>query len=102
MIPLEWELALSAILFAIGLYGILVRRNGIIVLMSVEIVFNAAILNFVAFSVYSRPADPGGQVLALFSIALAAGEAALGLAIFLVLYKAHGTIDLDRIRILRW
>lgn len=102
MIPLEWELALSAILFVIGLYGILVRRNGIIVLMSVEIVLNAAILNFVAFSVYARPADPGGQVLALFSISLAAAEAAVGLAIFLVLYKAHGTIDLDRVRILRW
>ncbi|MEE9600208.1 MAG: NADH-quinone oxidoreductase subunit NuoK [Thermoplasmata archaeon] len=100
MIPLEWELSLSAILFAIGLYGVLVRRNGIMVLMSVEIILNAAILNFVAFSSYIN--DPSGQVLALLSIALAAGEAAIGLAIFLVLYTVHGTVDLDKVRILRW
>ncbi len=100
MIPLEWELSLSAILFAIGLYGVLVRRNGIIVLMSVEIILNAAILNFVAFSAYVN--DPNGQVLALLSIALAAGEAAIGLAIFLVLYGVHGTVDLDKVKILRW
>ncbi|MDX1534983.1 MAG: NADH-quinone oxidoreductase subunit NuoK [Thermoplasmata archaeon] len=100
MIPLEWELSLSAILFAIGLYGILVRRNGIIVLMSVEIILNAAILNFVAFSAYTG--DVSGQVFALLSIALAAAEAAIGLAVFLVLYGVHRTVDLDRIRILRW
>ncbi len=100
MIPLEWELSLSAILFAIGLYGVLVRRNGIMVLMSVEIILNAAIMNFVAFSAYVN--DPSGQVLALLSIALAAGEAAIGLAIFLVLYTVHGTVDLDKVRILRW
>ncbi len=100
MIPLEWELSLSAILFAIGLYGVLVRRNGIIVLMSVEIMLAAAIMNFVAFSAYIN--DPSGQILALLSIALAAGEAAIGLAIFLVLYRVHGTVDLDKVRILRW
>lgn len=100
MIPLEWELSLSAILFAIGLYGVLVRRNGIIVLMSVEIMLSAAIMNFVAFSAYIN--DPSGQILALLSIALAAGEAAIGLAIFLLLYSVHGTVDLDKVRILRW
>ncbi len=100
MIPLEWELSLSAILFAIGLYGVLVRRNGIIVLMSVEIILAAAIMNFVAFSAYIN--DASGQILALLSIALAAGEAAIGLAIFLVLYRSHGTVDLDKVRILRW
>ncbi len=100
MIPLEWELSLSAILFAIGLYGVLVRRNGIIVLMSVEIMLSAAIMNFVAFSAYIN--DPSGQILALLSIALAAGEAAIGLAIFLLLFGVHGTVDLDKVRILRW
>lgn len=100
MIPMEWELSLSAILFAIGLYGVLVRRNGIIVLMSVEIMLSAGIMNFVAFSAYIN--DPSGQVLALLSIALAAGEAAIGLAIFLVLYSVHGTVDLDKVKILRW
>ncbi len=100
MIPLEWELSLSAILLAIGLYGILVRRNGIIVLMSVEIILNAAILNFVAFSAYTG--DVSGQAFALLAIALAAAEAAIGLAVFLVLYGVHHTVNLDKIRILRW
>lgn len=100
MIPLEWELILSSLLFVIGVYGVLVRRNAIIVLMSVEIMFNAPILNLVAFSSYVG--DPAGQMFALVAIALAAGEAAVGLAIFLVLYNTHGTVDLARVRLLRW
>jgi len=100
LIPLDYELTLSAALFVIGLYGILVRKNAVIVLMSIEIVLNAAIMNFVAFSSYSNNAD--GQVFALLAIAIAAGEAAVGLAIFLTLYKSHGTIELDKIRIMRW
>ena len=100
MIPLAAELILSALLFAIGLYGVLTRRNAIVVLMSVEIMFNAPILNLVAFSAYLG--DASGQMFALVAIALAAGEAAVGLAIFLVLYNAHGTVDLSRVRLLRW
>jgi len=100
MIPLEWEMVLSALLFVIGLYGVLVRTNAIVVLMSVEIMFNAPILNLVAFSSYLG--DPAGQMFALVAIALAAGEAAVGLAIFLVLYETHGTVDLSRVRLLRW
>ena len=100
MIPLEWELILSALLFVIGIYGVLVRTNAIVVLMSVEIMFNAPILNLVAFSAYLG--DAAGQMFALVAIALAAGEAAVGLAIFLVLYETHGTVDLSRVRLLRW
>ena len=100
MIPLAWELVLSALLFVIGLYGVLVRTNAIVVLMSVEIMFNAPILNLVAFSAYVG--DAAGQMFALVAIALAAGEAAVGLAIFLVLYDTHGTVDLSRVRLLRW
>ncbi|OGS51096.1 MAG: NADH-quinone oxidoreductase subunit K [Euryarchaeota archaeon RBG_16_68_12] len=101
--PVEYELVLSASLFCIGLYGILVRKNAIIVLMSIEIILNAAILNFVAFSSYAQPGgDPAGQVFALLAIAIAAGEAAVGLAIFLTLYQTHGTVELDKIRLLRW
>ena len=100
MIPLAWELVLSALLFVIGLYGVLVRTNAIVVLMSVEIMFNAPILNLVAFSAYLG--NPAGQVFALVAIALAAGEAAVGLAIFLVLYESHGTVDLSKARLLRW
>jgi len=100
VIPLAWELILSALLFIIGLYGVLVRTNAIVVLMSVEIMFNAPILNLVAFSAYLG--NPAGQVFALVAIALAAGEAAVGLAIFLVLYESHGTVDLSKARLLRW
>ena len=100
MIPLEWELVLSALLFSIGLYGVLARKNAIMVLMSLEIVINAAILNFVAFSSYSN--DASGQVFALLGIAVAAADAAIGLAIFLSIYQTHGTVDMDRVRFLRW
>lgn len=100
MIPLEWILATSTLVFAVGLYGVLVRRNAIIVLMSLELLLAAGILNFVSFSAYLD--DPGGQVMALLAIALAAAEAAVGLAIFLALYRTHGTADLDKARFLRW
>lgn len=100
MIPLAWELILSTLLFIIGVYGVLVRRNAIVVLMSIEVMFNAPILNLVAFSAYLNNA--AGQMFALIAIALAAGEAAVGLAIFLVLYESHGTVDLSRVRLLRW
>jgi len=100
MIPLQYELLLSAMLLCIGLYGVLARRNGIIVLMSIEIILNASILNFVAFSSYSG--DASGQVFALLGIAVAAAEAAVGLAVFLAIYQTHGTIELDKIRFLKW
>jgi len=100
VIPLEYELILSAMLFCIGLYGVLARKNGIIVLMSIEILLNAAILNFVAFAAYLG--DASGQVFALLGIAVAAAEAVVGMAIFLTIYQTHGTIELDKVRILRW
>jgi NADH:ubiquinone oxidoreductase subunit K len=100
MIPLEWELVRSALLFSIGLYGVLARKNAIMVLMSLEVVINAALLNFVAFSSYSY--DASGQVFALLGIAVAAADAAIGLAIFLSIYQTHGTVDMDRVRFLRW
>lgn len=100
MIPLEYFLVLSAILFAVGAYGALTRRNTIVVLMCIEIMLNAANINFVAFSSYFS--DVAGQVFALFSIAVAAAEVAVGLAILLNLLKVRDTIDLEDINILRW
>lgn len=100
MIPLEYELVLAALLFCIGLYGVLARKNGILVLMSIEIILNASVLNFVAFSSYTN--DASGQVFALLAIAVAAAEAAVGLAVFLAIYQTHGTIELDKVRFLRW
>ena len=100
MIPIEYFLALSAILFAIGADGALTRRNTIVVLMSIEIMLNAANINFVAFSSFFN--DARGQVFALFSIAVAAAEVAVGLAILLNLLKTSDTIDLDEVNTLRW
>ncbi len=100
MIPLNYYLVLSAMLFCIGVYGVLTKKNAIYVLMSIEIMLNSVNINFVAFSTYNG--DMSGQVFALFSIALAAAEVAIGLAIFLLLYKRHGTVELNNIRILRW
>jgi NADH-quinone oxidoreductase subunit K len=100
MIPMTHILALSTILLCIGAYGVLRSRNAIIVLMCIEVMLNAVNINFVAFSRYHGTVD--GQVFALFSIAIAAAEVALGLAIFLALFKRHKTIDTGDVRILKW
>jgi len=87
-------LALSAILFAIGVVGITTRRNMIIVLMSIELVLNSVNINLIAFSY--QFSDLTGQVLAVFTIAVAAGEAAVGLGILVGLYRLRSTTDLGR------
>ncbi|NLT37859.1 MAG: NADH-quinone oxidoreductase subunit NuoK [Methanomassiliicoccus sp.] len=100
MIPIEYFLGLSAILFAIGAMGVLVKKNAIVVLMCIELMLNAANINFVAFSAYYN--DLTGQVFALVSIAIAAAEVAVGLAIIMNLYKTRDTIGLDEVSLLRW
>jgi NADH:ubiquinone oxidoreductase subunit K len=100
MIPQEYFLALSAILFAIGAFGALTRKNAIVVLMCIEIMLNAANINFVTFAVFSGGA--AGQVFALFSIAIAAAEVAIGLAILLNLQRLQDTIELQDLNLLRW
>ena len=99
-IPINWFLMLSAALFVVGLAGVLIKRNAIIVLMSIELMLNAANINLVAFSVYNN--DMNGQVMALFSIGLAAAEVAVGLAILLNLNRLRDTVDVNDINILRW
>jgi NADH:ubiquinone oxidoreductase subunit K len=96
MIPLSHFLIISAILFCIGLYAVLSRRNAIQILIGIEFMINAGILNFVAFSKYDR-INSGGQVFALFAIVLAAAAAAVALAIILNLYKKYNTIDLSKV-----
>ncbi len=98
MVPLEWYLALAAVLFSIGAYGILVERNGLKVLMCLEILLNAANINLVAFSRDNLM----GQEFALFSIAIAAAEVAVGLALLIMLFRYMDTIDLETFNILRW
>ena len=92
MIPEEYFLVLAAILFVIGAYGVLTRSNAIVVLMSIELMLNAANINFVTFAVYND--DIAGQVFALFSIAIAAAEVGVGLAILLNLQKLKDTVEL--------
>jgi NADH:ubiquinone oxidoreductase subunit K len=107
MIDIQYWLVLSALLFSVGAYGVLTRKNAIVVLMSIELMLNAANINFVAFSSYSNVLhggsfDPSGQAVALISIAIAAAEVAVGLAIILSVYRRYQTIDVDKINILRW
>ncbi|MGH3470233.1 MAG: NADH-quinone oxidoreductase subunit NuoK [Thermocrispum sp.] len=91
-------LVVAALLFAIGVYGVLARRNAVLVLMGVELMLNAVNLNLVAFDAYLRDVVHSGQVLTLFVIAIAAAEIGLGLAIVLMVFRSHRHIDIDRLR----
>ena len=93
--PLLYPLLLSAALFGIGLYGVLARRNAVLVLVGIELMLNAVNLQLVAFDAWFAEALHTGQVLTLFVIALAAAEIGLGLAIVLAMFRATGTIDVD-------
>ena len=99
---LAYPAVLAALLFAVGLYGVLARRNAILVLMSVELMLNAVNLNLVAFDVWlSKAAEEtlhSGQALTLFTIAIAAAEIGIGLAIVLAVYRNRGTSDIDKLR----
>ena len=94
MIPLEYYLIVSAALFSLGLYGLVTRKNAINVLMAVELIFNSANINLVAFSRFSS-GEASGQVFALFVIVIAACEAAVALAIVMSLYRILKTVSLD-------
>ncbi|HLN76946.1 MAG TPA: NADH-quinone oxidoreductase subunit NuoK [Nocardioidaceae bacterium] len=96
--PLWWPLVLASLLFAIGVYAVLVRRNAVLVLMGVELMLNAVNINLVAFDAYFRDVLHGGQTLALFVIVIAAAEIGLALAIVLRVFRTHGHIDVDRLR----
>ncbi|MFI6522006.1 NADH-quinone oxidoreductase subunit NuoK [Spirillospora sp. NPDC050679] len=95
---LLYPAVVSALLFSVGVYGVLARRNAILVLMSVELMLNAVNLNLVAFDVFWRDRLHGGQVLTLFTIVIAAAEVGLGLAIVLLVYRNRQMIDVDRLR----
>ena len=92
-------LLLAAVLFCIGVYGVLARRNGIMVLMSVEIILNSVNINLVAFGALRD--DVGGEVFALFVIAVAAAEVGIGLAIVLLIYRNRRSIDLSEADLLK-
>ena len=96
--PLWWPLLLASALFAIGVYGVLVRRNAVLVLMGVELMLNAVNINVVAFDAHLRDVLHGGQTLALFTIVIAAAEIGLALAIVLLVFRTHGNIDVGELR----
>ncbi|SDG45850.1 NADH-quinone oxidoreductase subunit K [Sinosporangium album] len=93
-----YPVVVSALLFSIGVYGVLARRNTILVLMSVELMLNAVNLNLIAFDVWLGDRLHGGQVLTLFVIVIAAAELGLGLAIVLAVFRNRRTVDLDSLR----
>ncbi len=99
-VPLPYYLVLSALLFVIGVAGVLTRRNAIVVFMSIELMLNAVNVTLVAFS--SFLGNETGQALVLFVMAVAAAEAAVGLAIVIALYRNKQTVDIDDINILKW
>ena len=99
-VPVEFYLALSGLVFLIGLVGVLVRRNIIIILLSIELMLNATNINFVAFSSYLG--NVAGQVFVFFALTVAAAEVAVGLAIIIALYRHHESINVDDFSLLKW
>ena len=97
--PVTQYVLLSALLFCIGIYGVLARRNGVLVLMSIKLMLNAVNINLVAFS--ARLNDAAGQVFALFVIAIAAAEVGVGLAIVLLIYRNRVGVNLDEIDLMK-
>ncbi|MGB2697147.1 MAG: NADH-quinone oxidoreductase subunit NuoK [Candidatus Zixiibacteriota bacterium] len=102
MLTLVHYLSLAAILFCVGIYGAITRRNAIGVLMAIELMFNAANINFIAFSKFITPTLLTGQVFAIFVIAIAAAEATVGLAIVILIYRHHKEINVDKINVMKW
>ena len=98
-IPLSYYLILSAVLFSIGMVGVMTRRNGLVLLMSIELMLNAANLTFITFSKYHQ--DVHGQVFAFFNIAVAAAEAAVGLAIIINIFRHFRSINVDEVSTLK-
>jgi NADH:ubiquinone oxidoreductase subunit K len=95
-------LVLAAALFALGIYGLLVRRNIVLILLSVELMLNAVNINLIAFESVIRSSDAVGQVFAIFVITVAAAEVGIGLAIVLMIFRNRKSADVDDLSLLRW
>jgi NADH-quinone oxidoreductase subunit K len=98
-VPLEYYQVLAAVLFSIGVLGVLFRRNLLVIFMSVELMLNAANISLVAFSRGLNSVD--GQIIVFFALAVAAAEVAVGLAIIIDLFRKEGTVDVNRVNLLR-
>ena len=102
MIPLGYFVALGAVLFSIGIFGVLTRRNVIGVLMSIELILNAANINLVAFNKYLGTPDGLGQIFALFVIAIAAVASVVGLVLVIAIYRNNKSIFVDQFNLMKW
>ena len=102
MIPLSWYLALAGALFCIGMYGVLARRNAIAILMGIELMLNAVNINLVAFWRYITPTQMSGQAFAIMVFAVAASEAAVGLALIISIYRTRETVVAEDVDMLKW
>ena len=102
MIELEHVLIVSAILFSLGLYGVLARRNAVMILLAIELMLNAVNINLVAFAVYTAPDMFIGVIFAIFIITVSATEISLALAIVLRLYRSRSSVNVDNVNLMKW
>ncbi|MGK2230002.1 MAG: NADH:ubiquinone oxidoreductase subunit K [Methanobacteriota archaeon] len=103
MLPSSYYVFLSAFVFSVGLYGVLTRTNAVVILMCVELMLNAGNLNLIAFAAHhGGVAGIAGQTFTLFVLAVAAAEVAVGLGIFILVYRRYGTVDVRKPRLMRW
>ncbi len=102
MIPISWYLFLSAALFSVGLFGVLVRKNAIAILLSVELMLNAVNINLVSFWRYGNTADMAGQVFSIIVFAVAAAEVAVGLSLVYSVYRRRNTVIADELDMMKW
>lgn len=100
--PLVRYLTLAGVLFSIGMYGMIISRNAVRVLMSIELMLNAVNINLVAFARYIDPVAVRGQLFSIFILTVAAAEAAVGLAIVLAIYRTMSTVDMEKFNSLKW
>ena len=100
MVSLNSYLVLSAVLFALGIMGVLIRRNAIVIFMSIELMLNAVNLTIIAFARFTNSID--GHIFVFMVIAVAAAEVAVGLAIIVALFRTKGTINADEINVMKW
>ena len=100
ILTIEWYLSLSALLFCVGVAGVLTRRNALIIFMSIELMLNAVNLTFIAFSRFLPNVD--GQVFVFFVMAVAAAEVAVGLAIIVTIFRHKESLDIDKVNLMKW
>jgi NADH-quinone oxidoreductase subunit K len=101
-VSLAWVLTFGAFLFSVGVYGVLARKNAVLVLMSIELMLNSVNINLIAFNAWFHDPNGLGQIFALFIITVAAAEVGVGLAIVLLIFRNRKTINVDEVDLLKW